>query len=282
MIHSIVFLFSLPFCLCQVVRVAWIGNSYTFFNDLPNMFSDLSVAADPPINVIHDQNTPGGSSLFEHANMSTEMGHKTAALLDDESGWDYVVLQDQSETPGGGRNTDRGLPLGVARSRTLDALPVFYNPHISRSGAKAVFYSTWGRRDPKEEDPKNEDIYPDFLTMTTLTTQGYLMYSQAVRTIKDYSALDTIISPCGRAFELVYNETRNPLDPNSRFFNLYAAGSAGKGGHPSVNGTYLISCVFFGAIHGLSPRGISFTPPNIDPAMCNYLQDVAHRAVFDI
>lgn len=49
------------------------------------------------------------SSLFQHANMTLPMGEATATALADPAGWDYVMLQDQSETAGGGCNTDDHL-----------------------------------------------------------------------------------------------------------------------------------------------------------------------------
>ena len=91
-------------------RIAWVGNSYTFFQDLPGMLTLLAASANRT--VTHDQCTPGGSSLFGHANTSTPTGAATAALLNATGpggrasfDFDFVVLQDQSETPGGGRDT---------------------------------------------------------------------------------------------------------------------------------------------------------------------------------
>ena len=85
------------------LRVAFVGNSLTYFNDLPSMFANVSAALPSPVAINHSQSTPGGSSLFQHANASLPMGRDTRALLG-SGPWDVVVLQDQSQTPGGGRN----------------------------------------------------------------------------------------------------------------------------------------------------------------------------------
>jgi hypothetical protein len=52
------------------------------------------------------------SSLFQHGNLSLPMGKATAAALADPAGWDFVMLQDQSETAGGGCDTDDHLKPG--------------------------------------------------------------------------------------------------------------------------------------------------------------------------
>lgn len=51
---------------------------------------------------------------FQHGNISSDVGIATASALANEHGWDYVVLQDQSETPGGGCDTDASLRPGEA------------------------------------------------------------------------------------------------------------------------------------------------------------------------
>jgi hypothetical protein len=210
------------------VRVAWIGNSYTYVNDLPTMLR--SVAASAGIATEHSQVTPGGTSLFGHANLSTALGKATLAMLTNESGYNFVVMQDQSETAGGARDTDAGLPVGAALALSTKAMGSFYRKFIpSASQPVPTLYSTWGRRDPKTEDPKNGDIYTDFQTMNDLTTGGYVAYAAAL------DLPNTRIAPCGRAFEIVYNETSDPLAADSRFFLLYASGGMGVGGHPSVS-----------------------------------------------
>ena len=47
-------------------------------------------------------------------------GQQTAAMLADPLGWDYVVMQDQSETPGGGCDTDSGLSKGAGHALSVE------------------------------------------------------------------------------------------------------------------------------------------------------------------
>jgi len=260
---------------------AFVGNSYTYFNDLPSMFANLSASAG--IQVMHSQVTPGGSSLFQHANLSLEMGKQTVKMLTDPLGWDYVVFQDQSQTPGGGRDTDDDLQPGVGQKLSIDALQKVFAPVVQRSQATSVLYSTWGRHDG---DPQNAQCcgYKDFLSMNAATTYGYKKYAEAL------APLPTRIAPAGRAFELVYNASgQKPLAQTTMFSCIYHHGrtgspcvldSAGRGGHPSVYGTYLIAGVLFGTIHEKSPMGLSFFPAGLSEAEASRLQAFAHDAVY--
>lgn len=68
-----------------------LGNSFTFFCDMPNMLAEMLNAE-----VVH--HTRGGAHLAEQFNPETEMGDRTQAALRDEK-WDYVVLQEYSTGP---------------------------------------------------------------------------------------------------------------------------------------------------------------------------------------
>src|SRR5262245_21382149 len=73
------------------MRVLFVGNSYTSVNDLPRMFAAL--AASGGRNVVTMMQAPGGELLQGHANDP----HALAML--DQRGWDFVVLQEQSQVP---------------------------------------------------------------------------------------------------------------------------------------------------------------------------------------
>ena len=66
----------------EPLSVLFVGNSYTFVNDVPALVGNLSAAAGLPIR--HAQATPGGASLFQHANTSLAAGRATLELLRSE------------------------------------------------------------------------------------------------------------------------------------------------------------------------------------------------------
>jgi hypothetical protein len=107
------------------LNVLFIGNSYTFVNDLPGLVSALAEAGGQKIKT--DQETPGGCTLKRHV----EEG-KAAKLIAQEL-WDVVVLQEHSLGP------IKDPQQMQAYARQLDA-------RIRARGAKTVFYLTWARQ----------------------------------------------------------------------------------------------------------------------------------------
>ncbi len=109
------------------LRILWIGNSYTYVNDLPRTLTLLSLAAGenrvPAITTV----LRGGQFLRGH------MARKDMAALM-AKGWDYVVLQDQSLAPLQQPDTvlHYGMQLGTM---------------AKQAGAKVLLYVTWPRRD---------------------------------------------------------------------------------------------------------------------------------------
>ena len=78
----------------EELRVLMIGNSYTFYNRLPDALMALSRRTDCPLQV--DSYTAGAMSLRGFLD-SPE--HARARQMLASGDYDWVVLQDQSQTP---------------------------------------------------------------------------------------------------------------------------------------------------------------------------------------
>lgn len=117
------------------LRVLFLGNSYTYFNDLPSMVAKLA-ASSPGRKIDARAVTRGGANL-------AELWSVTNALETLRNGeWDVVVLQEQSTL---GSNYADGKwqvnePAGLLRWGK------FWQTEIQRKNAKTVLYLTWGRR----------------------------------------------------------------------------------------------------------------------------------------
>lgn len=113
------------------IKMLFVGNSYTFVNDLPGTLVALSKSAGggPPIEV--DSQTVGGATLKRHWDDGVAR-QKIAA-----GEWDFVVLQEQSQTPlpQFGRDT---LFYPHARNFAGEA---------RKAGAIPLLYMTWARPD---------------------------------------------------------------------------------------------------------------------------------------
>ena len=73
------------------IRILWIGNSYTFFNDVPQMVEEMGKNNGMPISTTRI--LKGGEKFSGHL-QNPEL-HKQL----EKGGWDYVVMQEFSSSP---------------------------------------------------------------------------------------------------------------------------------------------------------------------------------------
>ena len=109
-------------------RVLFVGNSYTYVNDLPTVFARLAAAGGHPVETA--MSAPGGATLADHLASADTMG------LIRGSHPDVVVLQEQSVTP--------VTPYGRAGMEQAAAGLV---AAIRSAGGTPLLFETWGHRD---------------------------------------------------------------------------------------------------------------------------------------
>jgi Tol biopolymer transport system component len=130
--------------------VLFIGNSLTFYNNLPEMFAALTRSAGRDVEV--DMAAIGGATLAYHA--------AAPSTVDRMAGrnWDYVILQEQGRIP------------AIEEERKAEMYPAVrqLERRISEIGAETVLFMTWGRRDGLPEDG-----LPEFATMQSQVGAGY-------------------------------------------------------------------------------------------------------------
>lgn len=236
------------FCLntnAEKRKILFIGNSYTYVNDLPGTLKSLALSMGDTLEI--DNNTPGGTTLSMHTTDATTLAK--IAL----GGWDYVVLQAQSQEP----SFD---PTQVAAdtypyAKKLDSLI-----HAASPCAETIFYMTWGR---KNGDASNCAAYPPICTyegMQQRLRESYLEMSH------DNHAT---CAPAGVAWRTVRNTY--PL------IELYNPDES----HPIANGTYLVACTFYSTIYHKSCEGAGFISTGVLAADAANLQKVASHTVLD-
>ena len=125
----------------HVVRVLFIGNSYTYFNNLPELLTKLAqYGAQGPVET--GMVAPGGLRLKDH----WEKGDALKALHD--SKWDYVVLQDQSTL---GVDFYLEGKLHVTSDEVFRPFAEKWSAEISKQGAVPLYYLTWARKATPED-----------------------------------------------------------------------------------------------------------------------------------
>src|SRR5690349_4503520 len=85
------FLSTGPALAGKKLRVLFIGNSYTYVNSMPQIVADI--AASMGDTVVWDMAAPGGATFYDHCTDPVTLAKIGAG------GWDYVALQEQSQTP---------------------------------------------------------------------------------------------------------------------------------------------------------------------------------------
>ena len=243
---KIVFIFFFTFSSkAQSIDVLFVGNSYTYYNNLPQLISNIALSFGDTVNT--ESSTPGGASFFGHVNNAT-----TLAKINQQP-WDYVVLQDQSQKPS-------LSPTYVATNVYPYATQLVDAIQLNNSCTEPVFYLTWGR---KNGDASNCAAYPPVCT--------YLGMQQRLR--ESYLEMGTTnnatVSPVGMAWKN-YMELDSVTD-------LYNADES----HPSIYGSYLTACTFYATMFKKSPLGSTFIPNQIDPNIGNLIQEVASNTVLD-
>ena len=115
------------------MKILFIGNSYTFFNDMPKLLEKLASTNGKDLSV--DSVTKGGRHLYQNLNEGDELGDKIKALSK-ENTYDALFLQEQSFFAI--VNFEKFL-FGVKSLKEL-------------VGAKrTILYATWGRKSGSEK-----------------------------------------------------------------------------------------------------------------------------------
>lgn len=244
-------LFSV-FFLCWMLGLLWadgykvlfIGNSYTDVNNLPQLIASIAEAEGDTL--VFSANLPGGSTFYNHLNNTT-----TNSLIQ-QGGWDYVVLQGQSQEP--------SFPDGQFYTETypyaqqLCEMVRQYNPE-----AKVVFYMTWGR---KNGDQGNCPYFPPLCTYEGMDSLLYLRYMTMA------ADFDAEVSPVGALWH--YLRDHHPG------IELYAS----DGSHPSLAGSYAAACSFYSILFRKDTRSLAYNP-GIAEDQAENIRIAASKVVYD-
>jgi PKD repeat protein len=226
----------------DTLRALFIGNSYTYFNNLPDIIKNLAVSNGDTL--IHLSSTPGGHTFQQHSTNSTTLGYIQ------QGNWDYVVLQQQSQMPSFPDNDVSANTYPYARF--LDSMINEYN-----DCAETVFYMTWGRQNG---DASNCANWPPVCTYQGMDSLLRLRYTIMA------NDNDAILSPVGAVWRYI-RQTWPTI-------NLYNA----DGSHPSAEGSYAAACAFYAVMYRKNPRLCTY---NFGLADADSIRAAAERIVFD-
>lgn len=236
----------LPFFLSAQTakRVLFIGNSYTYVNNLPQLLADLALSNGDSL--VFDSYAPGGYTFGNHFGDAMSRAKIAAGK------WTHVILQAQSQEPSfsPGQVAAQTLPFAIR----LDSLV-----HAANPCAQTVFYETWGR---KNGDAGNCPFFPPICTYTGMQNRLKSSYKLFSDTCK------ALMAPVGEAWRS--SITFSPA------LELYQSDQS----HPITEGSYLAAAVFYEVIFKRSVLTASFSA-GLQTNVKTFLLQRAHQTVND-
>ena len=228
----------------QTKKVLFIGNSYTFTNNLPEIAA--TVASSMGDRIIYSSSAIGGYSLKEHSTNPTTIN------LIRQGGWDYVVLQEFSQNP--------SEPLAWVKVNVFPYAQYLDNEiNKYNSNAETIFYMTWGRKNGDTDRCSRLPEVCTYIGMDNLTRERYMLMAQANH---------AIVSPVGAVWRYIRE--------NYPSIELYDT----DGSHPSVAGSYAAACCFYTAIFRKDPSLITYNY-TLTPSDASRIRAATKQVVFN-
>ena len=217
-------------------RVALLGNSILYYNDLPRLLQRLHAREGK---LRQDSCFRGGAdlgTLFHRGNgMRRLFGRFRAgarspeALLRRRRRWDFVVLQDHTQAPA----------REASRAASLASVVRDYAPLLERGRATPVFCETYGY----EKRGKGPWDLGDVDEFSRRLQAGYAAYADALAAAAPDSPRPRV-APVAAAFLAVRDERPELWARLFQETDRY---------HPSSSGTLLVACVLHATLFGHPP-----------------------------
>lgn len=189
----------------STIKMFFIGNSFTYFYDIPMIVEGLAKSLNEMIDV--DYVVKGSTTLATHANHTSETGVQIYNKLTETNDYDYVILQEQSSTPYSNYNNFKSGASSLAS-----------DVKTTQKHCEVRLYSTWAYQDIATTQSKT---IPD---LEKLIRDAYIKLANEVTNIDDVNFV-------GPAFTKVYTDYAN--------IPLYYSDNK----HQSLYGAYLSACI---------------------------------------
>ncbi len=243
-IAVLLFIFNYLTNAQTVKHVVFLGNSYTYVNDLPLIISNLALSTGDSL--VYQQSTPGGYSLQGHSTNTTSLN------LIQQGGWDYMILQEQSQKP--------SWPISQVMTDVYPYAQTLCNTfRTANPCSHPMFFMTWGR---KNGDSYNCANWPPVCTYRGMDSLLNLRY----RMLADSN--HALVSPVGAVWHYIRD--------NFSDIELYSSDES----HPSLNGSYAAACTFYSLIFQKDPINIT-NDYGLNPDYATRIRNAAKIIAYD-
>ena len=193
------------------LRILWIGNSFTFYNDVPQMVENMG--KENGLNISTTRVLKGGEKFSGHL--------QNPELLTqlEKGGWDYVVMQEFSSTPA--YSTSYVAENIMPYAAEIDSLAKKYSPEV-----ETIYYMTWGHKNGnvRQTDYPLDDTY-ELMQDRIITTYTDMAYEN-----------HGTVAPVGIAWKNIRRDHPE--------IELYIEDNF----HPSLSGSYLAASTIFATL----------------------------------
>ena len=224
------------------LKVLFVGNSYIYTNNLPQATADLAASCGDTLHF--SSSAPGAYTFQQH------LSNATTQFLISQGGWNFVILQEQSQLP--------SFPISQVENECFPYAQQLSQMIREKGNEEVAFYMTWGR---KNGDASNCANYPPLCTYEGMDS---LLYERYTMMAEQNSA---VISPVGRVWH--YLRTHHPE------IELYSTDES----HPSVAGTYAAATTFYTILFKKSPLNASDL--TLDATTAAAIRQAAQTVVYD-
>ena len=226
------------------VSALFLGNSYTsqYTYDVPLMTQQVAASAGD--NLTYTDRSQLGYRLSQHA------ADATTTNLIQTGGWDFVILQEQSQLP--------SEPIATV---IADCYPYAHtlSNRIKRAGAQPLFYITWGRKNGDSDRCSFHPAVCTYVEMDDLTTERYLTMAEDN---------DADAAPVAQVWRYLRN-----YYPSITLYDYDES-------HTSLEGAYAAACTFYVMLFGKDPTAITETH-SIPATTASIIRTAVKTVVFD-
>jgi hypothetical protein len=201
------------------LKILFIGNSFTFFNDMPTKYFQ-KICGSAGYNVSVEEITNGGHYLSEFADTSDEYGKKVDKALR-ENKYDIVILQEQSGCP----IADQSRFFGGVRDLAKK---------VKDNGAELYLYETWGYKEG----------YSKLISHGGSTKIMEMKLRAAYTAIAEEVGAEVILA--GVSMLDIHTQGKIEVYKDDLF-------------HPSVKGSVLVAYTIFAKVFMEDPRALAYT-----------------------
>ncbi|MEG1706537.1 MAG: hypothetical protein RR086_02380 [Clostridia bacterium] len=222
------------------VKILYVGNSYTYYNDhlLVSSLNKLAKEAHYSTTIVELSN--GSARLQDY------LTGKYSVSLDDalnNNQFNYVFLQEHSTHPISNKtafvNTVRDFQTKISKTQ---------------KNCQTIMYMTWARKDDEASQSAVK------LTVVEMEQKLKEAYYEAA------DAINAVVCPVGTAFGLIRG------DKEIELYNIDAS-------HPSICGSYLTALTHYALLFDEDPRLIEYTVEGITSSQATKLKTAAYTAV---